>query len=172
MALKWFTSYLSCQFQEIKIRSTLSELCELLFGLSQGSVLGRLLYSLYTTPLSKIVEIHPNIKFQIHADASSCLFLCLKNAALAIDKLNPCLLEVRKWMSSSVLKLNPYKTGCYGREFSSLKYLIFIQASILSNSARKPQGKSVTSYLLMNIYELGALTVSLKYLIFKESIYI
>ena len=33
-----------------------------------------------------------------------------KNAALAFDKLNSCLLDVQKWMLSSMLKLNPDKT--------------------------------------------------------------
>ena len=88
MALKWFTSYRSHLFQAIKIRSTISELCGLLFGVPQGSVLGPLLFSLYTPPLSK-----------------KC-----KNAALAFDKLNSCLLDVQEWMSSSMLKLNGKKS--------------------------------------------------------------
>ena len=33
-----------------------------------------------------------------------------KNAALAFDKLNSCLLDVQKWMLSSMIKLNPDKT--------------------------------------------------------------
>ena len=33
-----------------------------------------------------------------------------KNAGLAFDKPNSCLLDVQKWMSSSMLKLNPDKT--------------------------------------------------------------
>ena len=50
--LNWFSSYLNHWFQTIKIWLTLSELHELLFGVPLGSVLGPLLFSLYTSPLS------------------------------------------------------------------------------------------------------------------------
>ena len=111
-ALKWFTSYLSHCFQAIKIGSTLSEMHELLFGVPQGSVLGPLLFSLCTTPLSKVIGTHSNIKYHFYADNTQ-LFIHMspKNAALAFDKLNSCLLDVQKWMLSSMLKLNPDQTG-------------------------------------------------------------
>ena len=96
-ALKWSTSYLSHRFQAIKIGSALYELHELLFAVPQGSVLGPLLFSLYTTPLSKVIGIHPNIKYHFYADDTQ-LFIQTshKNAALAFDKLNSCLLDVQK----------------------------------------------------------------------------
>ena len=55
-ALKWFSSYLTERFQSVKIGSTLSDLQKLLFGVSQGSVLCPLLFSLYTSPLSTLVN--------------------------------------------------------------------------------------------------------------------
>ena len=54
----------------------------------------------------------------------------------------------------------------YINEFCRLKYLIIVHASISQNIARKSQVKSMTSYLLMNINDLGAMAVSLRYLIF------
>ena len=110
MALKWFTSYLSHRFQAIKIGSTLSELCELLFGVPQGSVLGPLLFSLYTTPLSKVIGMHPDIKYHFYADDTQLFIHVSKDATLAFDKLNSSLLDVQKWMLPSMLKLNPDKT--------------------------------------------------------------
>ena len=49
--LKWFTSYLSECYQSVKIGSTLSDLCKLLFGVPQGFVLGRLLFLCIQPPL-------------------------------------------------------------------------------------------------------------------------
>ena len=55
--------------------------------------------------------MHPDIKFNFYADDTQ-LFIHMshKNAALAFDKLNSCLLDVQEWMLSSMLKLNPGNT--------------------------------------------------------------
>ena len=53
--LRWFTSYLLDRFQSVKIGSAVSECFKLTFGVPQGSVLGPLLFSLYTSPLSKVI---------------------------------------------------------------------------------------------------------------------
>ena len=109
--LKWFTSYLTDRYQSIKIGSTLSDVCKLLFGIPQGSVLGPLLFSLYTTPLSSIISRHKGIKFHFYADDSQVyIHLSQKNAYAAFEKLNRCLDDVKEWMSTSKLKLNPDKT--------------------------------------------------------------
>ena len=50
LVLKWFTSNLTDHYQSIEIGSTLSDICILLLGVPQGSVLGPLLFSLCTTP--------------------------------------------------------------------------------------------------------------------------
>ena len=67
-ALKWFKSYLTDRFQSIKIESTLSTGFRLLFGVPQGSVLGPLLFSMYTTPLSSVISRHKGIGYHFYAD--------------------------------------------------------------------------------------------------------
>ena len=54
-ALKWFTEYLIGRSQKVKIQDTLSSPSDLKCGVPQGSVLGPILFSLYTGPLSEIL---------------------------------------------------------------------------------------------------------------------
>ena len=59
VVLDWFKSYLSDRVQCIKIGSILSDAKKLLYGVPQGSVLGPILFSLCTTPLSEVIQNHP-----------------------------------------------------------------------------------------------------------------
>ena len=122
--IKWFASYLSDLCQSIKIGSTLSELSRLIFGVPQGSVLGPLLFSLYTTPLSKVIHLHLHIKFHCNADGTQ-LYI----------QVNACLLDVQRWMSLSKLKLNPEKTEfiVFGSKSQRQKISSLFPVSILGS---------------------------------------
>ena len=62
-------------------------------------------------PLSKIISLHPDIKFHFYADDTQLyIHLSHKNASAALAKLNACFQDVQRWMSLSKLKLHPEKT--------------------------------------------------------------
>ena len=110
VVLDWFKFYLSERIQCIKIGSILSD-AKMLYGVPQGSVLGPILFSLYTTPLSKVIQNHPGISFQFYADDTQLyVHLTHKNVAAALDKLSHCLEDVKRWLCTNKLKLNPDKT--------------------------------------------------------------
>ena len=101
-------SSLSDRVQCIKIGSILSDAKKLLYGVPQGSVLEPILFSLYTTLLSKVIQNHPGISFQFYADDTQLyVHLAHKNVASALDKLPRCL-DVKRCLYMN--KLNPDKT--------------------------------------------------------------
>ena len=109
--LQWFHSYISQRKQAVKIHDTLSESKNLDFGVPQGSVLGPLLFTLYTSPLNKLISTYKNIKHHLYADDTQVYIkLTPENASSKIGELQNCLSDIKTWMTNNKLKLNPDKT--------------------------------------------------------------
>ena len=145
MALDWFKSYLTGRSQRIKLGNCLSSRSDLSFGVTQGSVLGPLLFTLYTTPLSSLISGHA-IPHHLYADDSQ-LYVSFSSgdSAAALNGLQSCLASVQSWMSTNKLKLNPDKTEflLIGNERQRSKYLSMFPIELLGvktypakNSAR------------------------------------
>ena len=66
-ALDWFRSYLSDRTQYVRIQDVSSDVHASPYGVPQGSVLGPLLYSLYTSPLGDIARSH-GLSYHFYAD--------------------------------------------------------------------------------------------------------
>ena len=94
-ALKWFRSYLQDRFQSVKIGSSLSNLFKLKFGVPQGSVLGPLLFSLYTTPLGQFIRKYTGLKYHFYADDTQ-LFIHLSpdDSLKSFDGRKSCLNDI------------------------------------------------------------------------------
>ena len=56
--LDWFVSYLSGRSQSVIVDGVVSASCPLVYGAPQGSVLGPVLFTLYSQPLSDVISIH------------------------------------------------------------------------------------------------------------------
>jgi len=57
-ASAWLSSFLSGRTHRIFYLGQLSEVCNLLFGVPQGSVLGPLLFLLYVAELAEVIAAH------------------------------------------------------------------------------------------------------------------
>ena len=65
--LQWFRSYLLDRNQCVAVNNSASSSSLVMFGVPQGSVLGPVLFVLYTTPLSDIIANH-SVNHQLFAD--------------------------------------------------------------------------------------------------------
>ena len=109
--LEWFTSYLTNRSFSVIINNEHSDVFTLLYGVPQGSLLGPLLFILYTKQLSDIALKH-GLHIQIYADDTTLYIdfrpLMERNGAFASIK--RCLEEIQSFLTQSFLKLNAGKT--------------------------------------------------------------
>jgi len=111
-ALRWFTSYLADRTQSVVVGSSSSAPSALSCGVPQGSVLGPILFSLYTSQLGRVIE-HFNVDRQLFADDTQLLNSFPPNpdaAKKAVERVESCCLAVKSWMTRNRLKLNDDKT--------------------------------------------------------------
>ena len=76
IAIDWFTSYLSNRCQHVKIQDYISDVVYISFGVTQGSVLGPILFTLYTAPLSQVIAPH-DVEHHLYADDTQNCFKIL-----------------------------------------------------------------------------------------------
>ena len=109
-ALSWFSPYLIDKYQRVKIANLFSAALPILCGVPQGSVLGPLRFTFYTTPLSSVIQTH-NLDHRLYADDTHIsLSLATPDTNCSLNQLRECLQNVLRWMTNSKLKLNANKT--------------------------------------------------------------
>ena len=108
--LKWFSSYLSNRYQCVAIQQVLSKPLPLKYGVPQGSVLGPVLFTLYSQPLSDVISEH-NCDHHKYADDTQ-LEKCAPShdLLLVLKELELCISSIKQWMLFNKLKLNDEKT--------------------------------------------------------------
>ena len=109
--LKWFKSYLVGRSFSVLIADLKSSSSTLEFGVPQGSVLGPILYIMYTYPLGQIIRRYENLSFHMYADDTQLYgSVFLENMPDLLDCMQRCVSEVNIWMRSNKLKMNNDKT--------------------------------------------------------------
>ena len=105
----FFLSGLKGRVQSVQIGSTFSREQNMLFGVSLGSVLGPVLFTIYTTPLGRIIQRHGST-YHLYADDTQ-LYMAFKPSDVtckcdAISRIEPCVADIRIWINDNFLKLN------------------------------------------------------------------
>ena len=109
-APNWVRSYLSNRVERVKLLNELGEPFRTDYDVPQGSFLGPLLFTLYTTPLSSVISRHIICHHLYADDTQIYLSLSKTDPEMSLSLVQQCLQDVSDWLIPSKLKLNPDKT--------------------------------------------------------------
>ena len=110
-ALSSLSSNVTNRFQTVVASNSKSQPVLLEFGIPQGSVLGPLLNSLYTTPLHSIISKYPGICCHFYADNTQMyISFSSEHASSAVSIIESCIKDVFFWLIANRLSANPNKT--------------------------------------------------------------
>ena len=110
-ALQWFRCYLTGRTQRVKIGDTFSEPLVISFGVPQGSVLGPLLFNLYSSSLSEVFECEGFDSVGYADDNFGYRYFPASAQLSTLNDVVPhCLASIQCWTDSHLLKLNSGKT--------------------------------------------------------------
>jgi hypothetical protein len=124
--LNWLTSYLSERSFRVSVGKSTSSSCWLQIGVPQGSILGPLLFIMYTKDLEDIVRKY-GFSIHLYADDTQLYFAFdVHSDQPDLTAINSCFKEIKQWMAINFLKLNDDKTefidiGPYQSPIQSLK---------------------------------------------------
>jgi hypothetical protein len=107
---QWFGSYLSGRSHYVRRGLIKSSVVRLLCGVPQGSVLGPVLFILYTADLISLIEEN-GLSSHLYADDTQVYGSCRPAAVDSFSsKVSDCVAEVSGWMRSNRLQQNSDKT--------------------------------------------------------------
>ena len=111
MALKWFRSFLIGRTQRVRIHESLSDCLDVLFGVPQGSVLGPVLFNIYTRSLYNIISAagFSTSGYADDSNARQSFSLCFQHNIIT-QQLPKLMDQITQWMNNFFLKINPDKT--------------------------------------------------------------
>ena len=109
-ALSWFRSYLTDRSTSVKIGDARSRPIKVDIGVPQGSILGPLLFIMYTKDLQAIADKY-NLGIHLFADDTQ-IYTCFETETLqsVTKRLQDCIGDIKNWMRMNYLKLNADKT--------------------------------------------------------------
>ncbi len=110
--LRWLTSFLTDRTQTVNFAAQRSAPFKLTCGVPQGSVLGPILFNMYTADVIRIAASF-GVTVHCYADDVQLYVHCLaKDSQTAVARLLACIEAIDNWMRSNRLKMNPDKTQC------------------------------------------------------------
>ena len=152
----WFTTYLHGRSQYVRRRMMKSVVTMLVCGVRQGSVLGPILFLLYTADLIALVERHGFCP-HLYADDSQVYGSCRPSAIADFQlRLSACIDDTASWMRANRLQLNISKRICSGvlSHVGNTSYRLLRWGSVTTSSAHRP-AYATSTFILMPTWACG-----------------
>ena len=131
--LEWIVSYLTGRSQTVVVNGVKSATSALVRGVPQSSVLGPLLFLLYTTEIQDIIRSF-DLAAHVYADDTQLYFHARPSECdTTAPKLLACIYAIGLWLPSNRLRLNPDKTEFIW--FASPHHLTSVPQSSLTVSS-------------------------------------
>jgi len=156
VAHRRFQSYLSDRRQYIHRGSKRSSI--MVYGVPRGSVLGPILFVLYTVDLISLIKNH-GLSPHLYADDTQVYGSCPPAAVDELSvKISDCINDVANWTKSNRLQLNPDKTEAMWCTTSRRRHQLpstaisIVGASVIPAQCVRNLGIYIDAYLMMRTH--------------------
>ena len=104
--LQWYSSYLTDRTHYVSLSNHCSAFTQVHSGVPQGSVLGPMLFTMYTKPLSAIIDSHSIIHHSFADDLQLQMSAPPDRISELLHSMPSCIGDVKAWATANMLKLN------------------------------------------------------------------
>ena len=98
-ALHWFSSYLTTRTQTVTVNNCSSAPETISYGVPKGSVLGPVLFFLYTAPFSDVMDSHSVLHHSFADDTQLQKSAPPQQVDELIQSMQQCVHDVKSWMT-------------------------------------------------------------------------
>ena len=141
--LQWFSSYLTDHTHYVSLSNHCSAFAPVHSGVPQGSVLGRMLFTMYIKPLSAIIDSHSIIHHSFTDDLQLQIPAPPDRISELLHSMQSCISDVKAWATANMLKHNENKTKLMLVTSKRTKHLHNLPTSITIGNAQIPLKQSV-----------------------------
>ena len=141
--LQWFSSYLTDRTHYVSLCNHCSDFAPVHSGVTQGSVLGPMVFTMYIKPLSAIIDSHSIIHHSFADDLQLQMLAPPDRISELLHSMQSCISDVKAWATANMLKLNDSKTELMLVTSKRSKHLHNLPTSITIGNAQIPFKQSV-----------------------------